>query len=97
MSDYSLDPSISFAEDSNIVKTRRKRLMRRHTSVLYVDTLLFQKLNLKLDLKNAAMRLKNESTLKIRARYLTYERLRRDFWRALIEQYSGDEGQTCMD
>lgn len=91
------NPSISFAEDSNLVKTRRKRLIRKHTNVLYVDTSHFRTLNLKLKLKNEKMSGKHSSTLKVRARYLTYERLRRDFWRALIEQYSGDETQTSMD
>lgn len=94
---HSTNPSISFAEDSNIVKTRRKRLIRRHTSVLYVDTSLFQTLNLKLQLCNEKMREKHKSTLKVRARYLTYESLRRDFWKALIERYTQDEKQTTMD
>lgn len=91
------NPSITFAEDSNIVKTRRKRLIRKHTSILYVDTSLFQTLNLKLRLKNEKMSEKHQLTLKVRARYLTYERLRRDFWRALLEQYNVDETQSTMD
>lgn len=91
------NPSITFAEDSNIVRTHRKRLMRRRTSVLYVDTSLFQTLNLKLKLFKEKMQEKHESSIKVRARYLTYERLRRDFWRALIEQYSGDESQNSLD
>lgn len=91
------NPSITFAEDSNIVRTHRKRLMRRRTSVLYVDTSLFQTLNLKLKLFKEKMQEKHDSTIKVRARYLSYERLRRDFWRALIEQYSGDESQNTLD
>lgn len=93
----SMSASISFAENSNLVRTRRKRLIRQKTSILYVDTSLFQTLDLKLDLVNQKMREKHAPTLKVRVRYLTYERLRKDFWRSLIEQYCVDENQHTMD
>lgn len=81
------NPVIQIAEDGNLVKTRRKKFIRRKTSVSYVDTSLFKTLNLSLDLKSSKMAKLHSSTLKIRARYIPYDVLRKDFWKALLEQY----------
>ncbi|OBA19358.1 hypothetical protein METBIDRAFT_33534 [Metschnikowia bicuspidata var. bicuspidata NRRL YB-4993] len=92
------NPAIELAEDGDLVKTRKKKFLRRkRTTVLYVDTSLFKTLNLLLDLKNKKMADKYNSTLKIRARYLTYENLRRDFWRVLLEQYNMDDNSDSLD
>ncbi|QBM85447.1 phosphatidylserine decarboxylase [Metschnikowia aff. pulcherrima] len=93
----STNPAIELAEDGDLVKTRKKKFLRKRTTVLYVDTSLFKTLNLLLQLKDKKMAEKHSSTLKIRARYLTYENLRRDFWRVLLEQYNVEEKSGLLD
>lgn len=91
------NPAIRFAEDGNMVKTRRKKFIRRRTTVLFVDTSLFKTLNLSLNLHKEKLARKHPSSLKIRARYLTYETLRKDFWRILLEQFDVGETPGVMD
>lgn len=80
--------AIQIAENGNLVKTRKKKkFKRRRYSVLYVDTSLFKTLNLKLNLHDQTLALKHNPTLKVRARFITYDNLRRDFWRLLLEEY----------
>lgn len=93
----SSNPVIELAEDGNIVRTRKKKFIRKKTTVLYVDTSLFKTLNLSLVLKDKKMAQKHSSSLKIRVRYLTYENLRRDFWKVLLEQYNPEDNLTLMD
>lgn len=93
----SQNPAIELADDGDLVKTRRKKFLRKRTTVLYVDTSLFKTLNLLLNLKDKKMAEKHNSTLKIRARYLTYDNLRRDFWKVLLEQYNVEENSGLLD
>lgn len=91
------NPAIKFAEDGNIVKVRKKKFIRKRTTTLYVDTSLFKTLNLSLNLHDQKMVGKHSPSLKIRARFLTYESLRRGFWQVLLEQFSVDETTGRMD
>lgn len=93
----STNPAIELAEDANIVRTRRKKLLKKRTTFLYVDTSMFRTLNLSFQLKNEKMAAKHSSTLKVRARFLTYERLRKDFWIILLEQYGHGTLPETMD
>lgn len=89
---------IKIAEDENYVKTRRKKKFRkRRYTVLYVDTSRFKTLDLALTLHQQTMAEKHTPTLKLRARFLSYENLRRDFWRILLEQYNINESPGNLD
>ncbi|GEQ67314.1 hypothetical protein JCM33374_g978 [Metschnikowia sp. JCM 33374] len=91
------NPAIELANDCDLVKTHKKKFLRKKTTVSYVDTSLFKTLNLSLDLKDKKMAEKHNSTLKIRARYITYDNLRRDFWKILLEQYNVEENSGSLD
>lgn len=98
LSDAHSHQAIQIAEDGNMVKTRKKKKFQRSSyTVLYVDTSLFKTLDLKLTLHDQKLALKHNPTLKVRARFLTYENLRKDFWRILLEQYNVNETSTEMD
>ncbi len=58
----STNPAIELAEDGDLVKTRKKKFLRKKTTVLYVDTSLFKTLNLLLQLKDKKMAEKHSST-----------------------------------
>lgn len=89
---------VSMAENPNIVTTsRKKKFRKRHYSVLYVDTSLFKTLDLSLKIHKEKHAVKHNSSIRIRARYLTYENLRRDFWAILLEQFNVNDTQGELD
>lgn len=95
---YEPHEAILIADNGNLVMTKKKKkFVRRRYTTLYVDTSLFKTLNLKLALHKQSMAEKHSPTLKIRARFLTYDNLRRDFWRILLEQYDVNETPGRMD
>lgn len=90
--------AIKLSENENLVKTRQKKLLhRRRYTLLYVDTSLFKTLDLSLNLHKEKYAEKYSPTLKIRARFLTYESLRREFWRVLLEQFNVSDTPGTMD
>lgn len=89
---------VSMAENPNFVTTsRKKKFRKRHYSVLYVDTSLFKTLDLALHIHKEKHAVKHNSSIRIRARYLTYENLRRDFWAILLEQFNVNETPGQLD
>lgn len=89
---------IKLAENENLVKVKkRKKLRRSRYTTLYVDTSLFKTIDLSLTLHKTKWAEKYSPTLKLRARYLTYESLRRDFWRILLEQFTVSDTPGTMD
>lgn len=77
---------IKFADDADRVKIHKKKFIRRRTTYQYVDTLLFKTLDLALNLHDKAQ--EGTPTLKLRARFVDYETLRREFWALLLDQYA---------
>ncbi|KAF3992401.1 hypothetical protein FT663_02328 [Candidozyma haemuli var. vulneris] len=89
---------MSLAEDANLVTTsRKKKFRKRHYSVSYVDTSLFKTLDLALTLHKEKLAANHSTSIRIRARYLTYENLRRDFWAILLEQFNVNENPEQLD
>lgn len=98
LSDVPSHHAIQVAENGNLVKTRKKKKFKRgHYTVLYVDTSLFKTLNLKLALHDQKLALKHHPSLKVRARFITYDNLRKNFWRILLEKYSLDAIETSTE
>lgn len=90
--------SLAETEDANLVTTsRKKKFRKRHYSVLYVDTSLFKTLDLSLKLHKEKHAANHNTSIRIRARYLTYENLRRDFWTILLEQFNVNETPGQLD
>lgn len=93
-----VNSAIKFAENENLVKTKKKKkLLRRKYTLLYVDTSLFKTLDLSLTLHEKKWAQKHSPTLKLRARFLTYESLRKEFWRVLLEQFNSSDTPGTMD
>lgn len=98
MSDAPSHHAIQVSDDGNFVKTKKKKkFIRSRYTVLYVDTSMFKTLDLKLTLHKQELADKHNPSLKVRARFVTYETLRRDFWKILLEQYNVNEAPTQMD
>lgn len=98
MSDAPSHHAIHISEDGNYVKTKKKKkFIRRRYTVLYVDTSMFKTLDLKLNLHKQELAGKHTPTLKVRARFVTYDTLRRDFWKILWDQYNVNETPAQMD
>lgn len=90
--------TMKLSKNENLVKTKKKKLLRRRKyTLLYVDTSLFKTLDLSLTLHKDKYAHKHFPTLKIRARFLTYESLRREFWRVLLEQFNVSDTPGTMD
>lgn len=97
LSDISNHNAILIAQDGNYVRTKKKRFVRSRYTVLYVDTSLFKTLDLKLTLHDQKMAPRHNPSLKVRARFITYEHLRRDFWKILLQQFNDNDHSTQMD
>lgn len=96
-SDIRNNSSVKISENGDLVKIRKKKkfLKKRYTE-LYVDTSKFKTLDLALSLHRPELSEKHSPNLKIRTRFLSYENLRRDFWRIALEQYSSiDRPSSC--
>ncbi|PVH18500.1 phosphatidylserine decarboxylase [Candidozyma duobushaemuli] len=89
---------MSMAEDPNIVTTsKKKKFRKRQYSLKYIDTSHFKTLDLALTLHKEKLAANHATTIRIRARYLTYENLRRDFWAILLEQFNVNETPGQLD
>lgn len=89
--------AMKLSENENLVKTKKKKLLRRRYTLLYVDTSLFKTLDLSLTLRKTKWAEKYFPKLKLRARFLTYESLRKEFWRVLLEQFNLSDTPGTMD
>lgn len=89
--DASHDPSIKIDENGNFVKLRKRKLIKRRFTVSYIDTSMFRTMDIALNVKDKKLAQKHSPSIKVRARFLTYKELRRDFWRIVLEQYPVNE------
>lgn len=74
--------------------TKKKFTQRKKVTTLYADTSKFKTLNLTLELEEKKYADKYNPALKVRVRFETYEVLRRNFWRALLEQYNLNDNDS---
>lgn len=88
-SDGHNNSDITYVDDQNIVHSFEKKLLRKKLKLKYTDTSKFKTMDLNLKLSDS--KYDNKPKLKIRVRYETYDNLRRDFWRRLLEQYNLDD------
>lgn len=93
------NPSVKVSlDDANLVKTSKKRKFRkRRFTFLYVDTSLFKTLDLALTFRKQELHAKHSPSIKVRARFISYENLRRDFWRIVLDQFNVDETPGLLD
>ena len=91
-----IDRTENSSNDDDVVhEVHKSRFKRKNVVTLSVaDTLNFLTLHLDLQVANQKYATKYKPTLKIRARFETYDLLRRNFWKILLRQFHPDDDAT---